>query len=41
MGYEGIIQTIKGKERLILNVDFIRQAAMVEMASFQTTILQQ
>jgi len=33
-GYMGIIQKIKGKKRLVLNVDFIRQAASVEVDQF-------
>lgn len=33
-GYEGIIQRTKGRKRLILNVDFIRQAASIEVDQF-------
>ena len=30
-GYNGIIERIKGKKRLVLNVDFIQQAASIEI----------
>ena len=33
-GYMGIIQKIKGKKRLVLNVDFIQQAASIEVDQF-------
>ena len=33
-GYEGIVQHIKGKKRLVLNVDFISQAASLELDQF-------
>ncbi len=38
-GYEGIIKKIKGKRRLILNVDFIHCAASVEVDQFLVEIL--
>jgi transcription antitermination factor NusG len=33
-GYEGIVQRIKGQRRLVLAVDFIRQAASIEVDQF-------
>ena len=33
-GYDGIIQRIKGRSRLVLAVDFIRQAASIEVDQF-------
>ena len=39
IGYEGIIQKIKGKKRLVLIVDFIQQAASIEIDQFMVKVL--
>ncbi len=38
-GYEGTVQNIKGRNRLILNVDFIQQAASVEISRMQVKLI--